>query len=253
MNEQEFAELAAGRALHALSPDDERAFDAALARHPAWQSIIDSDIATVGELVDVVPDVSPPPALRGALLDAIASIPQGVLPVDVTEEPTGETTAPLAPRRRFGTRTWFALAASFVLLLGLGTGTVLVSQQLNRPAAVVALDRIDSASDAQSATVQIAGGGEATAHWSNSLGQAVLVSDGLPQLASDKTFELWYVRGETPVPAGVFTASADGSATAVLDGAMHAGDLIAVTVEQSGGSPTGVPTTTPILAVPTTA
>ena len=37
-------------------------------------------------------------------------------------------------------------------------------------------------------------GGEVTAHWSESLGKAVLVSDGLPTIADDESFELWFVR-----------------------------------------------------------
>ena len=44
---------------------------------------------------------------------------------------------------------------------------------------------------------------------------------------------------------------ADGSTTAQLQGAMKPGDAIAVTVEQAGGSPTGVPTSDPIIVIPT--
>jgi anti-sigma-K factor RskA len=58
------------------------------------------------------------------------------------------------------------------------------------------------------------------------------------------------VRGDEPVPAGVFDADA-GDTTALLEGAMHEGDVIAVTVEPAGGSPTGQPTSDPIIAIPT--
>jgi anti-sigma-K factor RskA len=37
----------------------------------------------------------------------------------------------------------------------------------------------------------------------------------------------------------------------VLAGDMHAGDVIAVTVEQAGGSPSGSPTTDPVVVIPT--
>ncbi len=50
MNVQEFAELAAGYALDALSPDDAEAFEAALAEHPEWASIVEADAATVADL-----------------------------------------------------------------------------------------------------------------------------------------------------------------------------------------------------------
>ena len=39
----------------------------------------------------------------------------------------------------------------------------------------------------------------------------------------------------------------------LLEGTMKPGDTIAVTVEQQGGSPTGEPTSDPIVAIPTDA
>ena len=78
----------------------------------------------------------------------------------------------------------------------------------------------------------------------------MLVSDGLPTIADDESFELWFVRDGAAISAGTFT-SEDGTATALLDGAMEPGDVIAVTVEQAGGSPTGQPTSDPIVAIET--
>jgi anti-sigma-K factor RskA len=127
---------------------------------------------------------------------------------------------------------------------------VFVGERLNTPASVVALDQIESAPDAQSETVTLSDGGEVTAHWSESVGKAVLVSDGLPEIAEDETFELWLVRDGAAVSAGTFT-SEDGTATALLDGSVESGDVIAMTVEPSGGSPTGQPTSDPILAIET--
>jgi anti-sigma-K factor RskA len=37
----------------------------------------------------------------------------------------------------------------------------------------------------------------------------------------------------------------------LLDGALEAGDVIAVTVEPEGGAPDGQPTSDPIIAIPT--
>lgn len=252
MNEREFGELAAGHALHALSPEDERAFQAALAEHPEWEGIVRTDAATAALLADAAGDVPPPPSVRDALLARIAS---PVVPPVVERAERDETPAPAdapasARRRRWGPRTWFALAASIAVLVGLGIGASVVAEQLNRPAAVVALDEIESAPDAQSVSVEVEGGGVATAHWSGSLGKAVLVSDGLPALSDAQSFELWFVRDGEPISAGVFEAS-DGDATALLAGEMHAGDVIAVTVEAAGGSPDGKPTTAPIVAIPT--
>ncbi|MDR2322503.1 MAG: anti-sigma factor [Microbacterium sp.] len=264
MNESEFAELAAGHSLGALSARDEERFRAALAERPEWTTIADDDADTASLLAEGVPAVPPPPGIRDALLARIAVTTQE--PEDAAEPvvPAGPEKAPPAPAAagagsgarddarspRRPRRLLFGLAAGLVLLIGLGVGAAVVIPQLLRPAAVVALDRIENAPDAAEKTVQLPEGGTATAHWSASMGAAVLVADGLGRLDAAKTYELWFVRGSTPVSAGVFEA-AQGVTTAQLKGAMHAGDAIAVTIEPAGGSPTGKPTSEPILVIPT--
>ena len=254
MNEQQFAELAAGHALSALGPEDEAAFVDALAAHPEWEHYVASDAATVAALADSVGEVPPPRALRAELLAQIASVQQdhpaqAAAPASSLESPT---VVPRESRRRsWGPRAWFALAASLVLLIGVGGGAVVIAQQLNRPVAVVALERIEAAPDAREASTTLPDGGEATVHWSESVGEVVFVSDGLPTLSSDQSYELWFVRDSGAIAAGVFEAGGDGNATALLSGTMSPGDVIAVTVEPAGGSPTGEPSGDPILAIPT--
>lgn len=281
MNETDFSELAAGHALGALSAEDDVAFRSALAEHPEWTALVDADLDTVARLADAVGEVAPPASLKSALfamLDEPTRTPQTVdaaasgnaLPGVTAGEASAVSTAPTrrtaaepaatssdssskaapAPRRAgLRSRTWFALAASIALVLGVGVGASVIAQA-TRPAAIIALDRIEGASDARQATAPVEGGGNATLHWSADLGEAVLVSDGLPSIASDETFELWYVRGETPISAGTFDASDDG-ATAALQSEPQEGDIVAVTVEQAGGAPNGLPTTTPIVLIPT--
>lgn len=265
MNEEQFAELAAGHALGALSADDERDFQSALAAHPEWAALAEADVVVVARLSDMVQDVAPPPALKSALfarLDAGDDAARSTLPdaevpapAPVAPTPVQDAAAPTqgraaARRKRGRSRMWFALAASVALLLAVGVGVTTLVQTLTPPASVVALQRIEDAPDAQQAQTEIAGGGEATLHWSESLGEAVLVSNGLPAIASDQTFELWYVRGDQAVSAGTFEASS-GSTTTALEPGLEAGDAIAVTVEQAGGSPVGTPTTEPILVIST--
>jgi anti-sigma-K factor RskA len=262
VNEQEFAELAAGHALASLSPDDTQAFELARRQHPEWEHHVTADAATAALLADAVVDVAPPPGVRAALLAQIAAAaPSG----ESASPEAGPAEHPLPLRsdrrsstperehrkaRRWGTRSWFALAASLALVVGVGWGAVFVSQQLNTPASVVALDQIEAADDARSETVALPDGGEATAHWSESIGKAVLVSEGLPAISADQSFELWFVRDDAAISAGTFTAD-DGDATALLAGDVQPGDVIAVTIEPSGGSPTGQPTSDPIVAITT--
>lgn len=121
------------------------------------------------------------------------------------------------PKQRRWTRSVFALAACLAVLVGVGIGAVALNQQLNPPASVVALQEIEAAGDAQQATVELDDGGSATAHWSASAGKAVLVADGLPSPGDGQTYELWFVRGDSPVAAGVFDVDG-GEATALLTG-----------------------------------
>lgn len=261
MKEDDFAELAAGQALNALSPSERAAFEAALAEHREWQERVDRDVATASLLGDAVAAVTPPASVRSDLLARIQTLPQSPSSADEPARVTNPFdtvvslhhpstgTVQTASRRRW-TRGLFGLAASLVVLVSLGFGAVSLNDWINRPPAVVALQEIESAPDAQSATVEITDGGVATAHWSSSLGRAVLVADDLPRLATDETFELWFVRGDGAVSAGTFSA-AGVQTTALLDGAFESGDAIAVTIEAAGGSSTGAPTTDPILVIPT--
>ncbi|MDQ0728632.1 anti-sigma factor [Microbacterium sp. W4I20] len=265
MNEQDFAELAAGAALHALSPDDERRFREALDARPEWRAIAEADAETADFLAGGAALVTPPAGIRSALLAQIAVTPQNgdaqssghddgsSAATETYAEASAddaEVPKPPTPARRRWTRTIFALAACLAVLVGVGIAAAALNGQLNRPESVIALEQIQAADDAERATVELPDGGTATAHWSASAGAAVLVTDGIPAPADGKDYELWYVRGDDAIPAGVFDVE-DGRATAALDGDMQAGDVIAVTVEQAGGSPTGTPTTDPVIVIPT--
>lgn len=243
--------------MNALTPDDERRFRDALVAHPEWRAIAEADVETAELLSSTIVAEAPPAGIRAALLAQIAVTPQAAADPQTAEEDVASTnsrpgehptTIVRAPRR--WSRAVFALAACLAVLVGVGIGAVALNQQLNQPASIVALQEIQSAPDAEKATVELADGGTATAHWSASAGAAVLVTDGIPEAADGKSYELWFVRDETAVPAGVFSVE-DGRATAALEGDMHAGDVIAVTVEQAGGSPTGTPTTDPFIVIPT--
>ncbi|MCR2784035.1 MULTISPECIES: anti-sigma factor [unclassified Microbacterium] len=381
MNEQEFAELAAGHALHALSPDDEARYLEALAERPEWESVALADAAAVASLADGVADAVPPLTMRSNLLARIAHLPQEavvvadapavapvvdaevpdadatrVVPVveaeapdadatrvvpavaaeppvaDVTvvvpavdaedaaaepdtadaspettdtdtdtataspettdtdpldrllregttgrptdamplsadaltvvfapgavpppgtgrDEPVPTTTTTQAIVRRSWTRALLALAACMALLVGIGLGAGALYNWLNRPAALVALEQIESAPDAQSVTVTEEGL-SATAYWSEQVGEAVVVSEGLPAITEDETFELWLIRDDEPISAGTFAAEG-ATATAAVEGEIQPGDVIAITVEPAGGAPGGIPTGDPIVAVPT--
>lgn len=281
MNEQEFSELSAVRALHALSPNEEQAFSQALAAHPEWQGIVDEDRATAAKLGAASAEKQPPPSARASILSAIAETPQfeetPLFPSAPLAPSTPSSPPPRSPRpavervpelddphpseefdddsrasRSKRSVGWMLVAATVAVLLAISISFPLSGMLAPRDPVAVALEQVAAAPDAELSTVSIAGAGEATLHWSNAVGQAVLVADGLPQIAQDRDFELWIVRGDQPVSLGLIRPDEERDATVLANG-FRPGDAVAVTVENRGGSPTRLPTTDPILVVATPA
>ncbi|QIZ99526.1 anti-sigma factor [Leifsonia sp. PS1209] len=201
--------------------------------------------------------VTPPASLKADLFAKLASTPQ-LPPVDaqaVDAHPV-DVQAPLTPAETKARSRWFtrpitiaaAAAAAVVLFLG-GTflGSSLAGNNSFQQQQASALAQINAAPDAQRATADVSGGGTATLVWSGKLGKSALVANDLPALPSDKTYELWYIRGGEATPAGTMKPADTGSTWRVLTGTMQAGDTVGVTVEPRGGS--DQPTTSPIVAI----
>lgn len=152
-------------------------------------------------------------------------------------------------RKRLGLRLVAALAA-FALVASVGAGLI----NIIRPApsaGIAALQQITQAADAQNASTFLTGGGDVVLTWSAAQGRAVLMTDGMSPAPSGHTYELWFVRGQDAIPAGTFDPNSEGRAAVLASGEMHEGDVIAVTVEVAGGSPTGLPSEQLVFAIPT--
>ncbi|MGK9221391.1 MULTISPECIES: anti-sigma factor [unclassified Microbacterium] len=261
MTEKDLDELLAGRALHALSPEDAARLEQALAADPALRARAQRDEETAALLADATPEVAPPAAIRDQLLARIAgaAAPADVAPeqsADAPAEPAASEPAASEPAgpapsglARPSRRRWFALAASVAVVAAVGLSALTIGRLLDRPDAVVALEQIAQAEDGQVLEGELPGGGAIEMHWSHSVGEVVVLADEAPALDEGRQYELWLVRGDEPIPAGVFDGGVDEPL--LLDGELAPGDVVAVTIEQEGGSPTGVPTTEPIAVMPT--
>ena len=83
---------------------------------------------------------------------------------------------------------------------------------------------------------------------SASLDEAVVVVDDMPAIDSEHSYELWALDPDgTPRSLGVMPDTS-GSGQQLVDGLGNATG-VAVTVEEAGGSPTGLPTTDPVAQV----
>lgn len=253
MNERRLDELLAGRALHALSVEDERELDAAIAADHSLRERVARDEQTAAALADATPGVAPPAYIRDELLARIADRPRQASNAAERGEPPAadpidESTTTVSRRWPISRRA-FALAASAAVVAAIGVGAIVTTQLLDRPDAVVALDEIEGADDGRTTSEALASGGTLEVHWSHEIGEVVIIAEETPELEDGSQYELWFVRDETPVSAGVFDGGAD--APILLEGELAPGDVVAVTIEDAGGSPTGAPTTDPVVAIPT--
>jgi anti-sigma-K factor RskA len=133
-----------------------------------------------------------------------------------------------------------AIAASVLLIVGLAS---LLYWRSTQPGQLSEVATLTASSGAAVWQVEV---------YSKS-GRLIMKAGQLPARQPGRDFELWALpTGGTPVSLGVLPL--DGSSQRVLtvaqQQALGNATQIAVTVEQVGGSPTGQPTTTPILVAP---
>ena len=273
-------DLAAGNALHTLTPREQERFDRLRAEHESVREEAAEFEETVAMLDLAAPPVQPSAALKNSLMAAIQNLPQlpADAPVDApvaevqvvptavpdvddasvstptaTPAPAAATTPVAGAAERKAASRWRrsavgmvvgAAAAVGLIFGGVGLANTFGGGSLTQ---TVALAEINAASDVQRAKVSM-DDATATLVWSGELGKSALLVDGLGSLPADKVYELWYIGEGGPVSAGTFSA-ANGTTWRVLDGAMSAGDKVGVTVEPQGGSKQ--PTTDPIMVIET--
>lgn len=278
-------ELAAGHALGILTPDETARYERFLDENPEARGEADAFSTVADALAADAPAVAPSPALKADLMALIATTPQ--LPRDDTADAPAEdladrreavptlravepsaaaasgpsAVAPSATSGRHGAEArargrWFtrpavylsAAAAAAVIVVGGVALPPLLTPDAGQSQQLSALEQIRSAPDVQETAGAVATGETATLVWSASLGRSALVVDDLAPLPEDKTYELWYIGSSGPVSAGTFDGG-DGRTVAPLEGTLAEGAVVAVTVEDAGGSE--APTTDPILAIAT--
>lgn len=233
MNCDDVRELLPAYALDALTAEEHEAVRAHLegcALHPELAELL----ATVEALPAVVDKIAPPPELRARVLaladnPASGSVPigsDGALPPPIRlEERRSNRSSTLLP---------WALAAAFGLL-ALASFVLPRSGPVGQPTLV---HREGTAVGGQS---------RASLTYEPSSQLVVFEVSSLSPAPPGREYQLWVVRGQTPVSLGVFVPSSDGAGSVVTSAPLAPGEVVAVTVEPTGGSP--APTTQPFLAI----
>jgi len=257
-SDKELGNLSGSYALNGLDAADLAEFETHLQQSHATRDEVTELTDTAVLLGLATRPVQPSAGLKASIMDQLDAHPQ--LPVAASSA-AGASSASVAtaafesPAGRKAQARWFtrpvtalaAVAAAIALFVGGGVVTTSLAQNSFAQQQADQLAAINSADDAQRASVDLADGGTATLVWSNTLLSSALIVDGLAPLPADRTYELWYINDAGARPAGTFGVAGSGSTWRVLDGTMKAGDTVGVTVEPRGGS--DAPTTDPVVVI----
>jgi anti-sigma-K factor RskA len=229
--------LVGAYAVDALDDAERTAFEA----HLATCADCRAEVASLGDAAALLTGLSattPPAGLRDRVLaDAARTRP---LPPEVPDtEPAEPATVRSLPGRRL---TILAVAAAVLAVVGVGVGVTQPWRDDSSGQDLFATGRVLQAPDAESVTVELDGGAEATVTRSVKEGRAVIVTHAMPAAPAGKVYQLWLqTPSEEMVSAGLMPPGSDQ--TRLLEG--DAADAIAVgiTVEPAGGSAEPTPPT----------
>jgi anti-sigma factor RsiW len=230
MDAQALHELTAPYALHALDPEEARAYE----RHLAHCERCRRELADLGEsataLAYAADGPEPPAGLRDRILDAARA-----------ERPN---VVPLRPRWAVPAAVTAAVAVAAAVALAIWATSLSRSLDDERSARRADQRAAAIVGDPASQRVDIPGG-RGSLYVSPS-GAAALVLARLQHAHPGRTYEAWIANGGKPKPAGTFEGGA-AMVTVPLDGRVPDGAMVLVTEERDGG--VDAPTTTPFVSV----
>jgi anti-sigma-K factor RskA len=230
--------------LHSLDPAEVEQFERVLAESPDLRDEVTELSDTAVELGLALRPIRPDDALRARILAEVAATRQRNGLVAVDPSPVSRQAAPTGAR---GVRRRFPRAMAVVLGVAAALGLIFAVAHVTTPTPRTSDGpvAVGAAADARIARIPVDGGGTLTVEWSHRLGRAVVTASGLPRLAADRTYQLWYIDGEVAHPAGLLGRSG----RIELDGRLAEGDTIGMTVERAGGA--SAPSMVPIASVAT--
>jgi anti-sigma factor RsiW len=224
-------ELTAGYALDALDPDERRAYEAHLEDCERCRAELGSFWETTEALAVAASGPTPSEELRGRILASARAERQNVIPF-----PAG--------RRRAVPALGAVAAVAAAAAVGVGIWASQVSGDLDDARLALERERAAAAilADPLARNISLEAGAGRLVVVPD--GQGVLVLDRLDSAPAGKTYMAWIVEGDTPVAAGAFLGREERDLVP-LDGAIDAGDVVAVTLEEEI---VDAPSTAPIVA-----
>jgi anti-sigma-K factor RskA len=238
----QFAEDLALHALGALEGEGRTSLEKHLETCPACRLELDQLRGDMALMAMSTTGPNPPQRARQRLLDAVA------------KEPRVPTAVPAGKRFNWWAAAgWAAVAAMFLVLVQLRRENFGLRESVTQLGQLTSQQTIDlanakrvvetlTAPDTQAVTLVAAKGPpqpQGKAFYLKNRSGLVFVASNLPQLPSDKIYELWLIPpGAAPIPAGLFKPDARGNATVVNPPGLPAGveaKVFAVTLESASG------------------
>jgi anti-sigma factor RsiW len=226
MDTEALHDLTAAYALHALDPEEARAYEEHLARCERCRGELAELSEGATALAYAADGPVPPPALRERILAAARAERENVVPLRPRWAVPAAVTAFAAVAAAIALAIW---AVSLSDRLGDRDGALRAQERAAAILADPAAHRVPIADGRGSLVV-------------TPTREAALVLTRLERAPSGRTYEAWVAQGGSPKPAGTFDGGGNVTAFA-LDRPVPEGATVMVTQEKDGGvdAPTQMP------------
>jgi hypothetical protein len=221
MSCDEFLDLAAGMALNAIDPHDAERVAQHAGQCPDCELKLREFLETAAALGALVPQVDPPAALRDRVQDAVRRTPQERTPQPVWRRP---------PRRLRVSPAWLVAAASFVISLGAITWVALLQGQIaalqsdasiareraaryDHVVEVLASDKL-AIRPLQPVSQNMPYRG--MVYMDPLSGEGMLMCHNMPPIEQGHAYQVWFVRGNERVSAGLLWPDRSGNGYALI-------------------------------------
>jgi len=227
MGRGRFEDLIDAYVLDALSEGERAEVEAYLAANPEAQAEVD-ELQSVASLLALSPEErQPPPELRDRLMRAVEA---EVGPVQATlrGERSGDGLLGRIGGLFSALNVSWALAAA--LLVGLLSWNTLLRSELQEVQDVgaqgVQTTQLSGSEMPEGSSAEVVAFPDR---------EAVLVTEGMPELEAGQTLQIWVIDDDGPKPAGLFKPG-DDMVTVPVTRSLEGAEVIAITVDPAGGS-----------------
>jgi anti-sigma-K factor RskA len=225
--------LTGAYAMDALDPLERARFEQHLAGCDDCRAEV-AELRETAALLSETTAVTPPPSLRDSVLTGISQVRPLAPDVSAAHDER-------PPARR---RSWLPLLVAAAVVLVAGVGALVArpwapSDDVER---MTAAEQVMQAADAEQVKLDLGEAGRATVTRSRSHDRAVITTEDMVSAPTGMDYELWFIRGDEFVSAGLMPDDPDQ--TMVLDGSAAEAAAVGITVEPDGGSEQ--PTSDPI-------